>query len=169
MELLIPGLILVALMVWASTKIKKQAADAFEEEVIETGRYSLHKPEGFLHVIGDPDHEVMAYSKDFGTGDKIGVRRATIELDIFPSDDLATVRESIVQAATDSRLGIETADAYQLEADETVNEFAFLAFYKIVAGTSETYRLRFAVLAEHADDYLRRINETLDSFTVRAI
>ena len=32
MELLIPGLILVALMVYASTKIKKAAAAAFEPE-----------------------------------------------------------------------------------------------------------------------------------------
>jgi hypothetical protein len=167
MELLIPGLILVALMVWASTKIKKQAADAFEEEVIETERYSLHKPEGFLHVIGDPDHEVMAYSRDYGTGDKIGVRRATIELDIFPGNDLATVRDNVIQSATESRPGAETDGAYTLETDETVNEFAFLAFYKIVAGNSETYRLRFAVLAEHADDYLRKIDETLDSFTVQ--
>ena len=169
MEILIPGLILVALMVWASTKIKKQAADAFETEVIDTDRYSLHKPEGFLHVIGDPDHEIMAYSRDFGLGDKIGVRRATIELDIFPGSDLATVRDTIIQAATAARPDTETDDAYELETDETVNDFAFLAFYKIVAGRSETYRLRFAVLAEHADDYLRRIDETLDSFTVHAI
>ena len=167
MEILIPGLILVALMVWASTKIKKQAADAFEEEVIETELYSLHKPEGFLHVIGDPDHEIMAYSRDFGTGDKIGVRRGTIELDIFPGSDPATVRDGVVQAAAASRP--DTDNAYRFETDETVNEFAFIAFYKIVAGRSATYRLRFAVLTEHADDYLRRINETLDSFTVRAI
>ena len=68
--LIILGLILVALMVWASTKIKKTAADAFEPEFIETDAYSLQKPEGFLHVIGDETHEFMAYSKDFGKGDE---------------------------------------------------------------------------------------------------
>ena len=169
MELLIPGLILVALMVWASTKIKKQAADAFEEEVIETERYSLRKPEGFLHVIGDPDHELMAYSKDYGTGDKIGVRRATIELDVFPVTDVAAVRDTIPRAPTSSLPAIKGDNTYQFKNNETVNEFAFVTFYKIVAGHSETFRLRFAVLAEHADDYLRIINETLDCFTVRAI
>lgn len=168
MEILIPGLILVALMVWASTKIKKQAADAFEAEIIETQRYSLHKPEGFLHVIGDSDHEIMAYSRDFGLGDKIGIRRATIELDIFPGDDLAMIRDAVIQAATASRPGTVTENAYEFETDETVNEFAFLAFYKIVAGRSETYRLRFSVLSEHSDDYLRKIDETLDGFTVQA-
>ena len=55
MEILIPGLILVALMVYVSTKIKKNAVDAFGEETITTDDFVLIKPEGFLHNLnGDP-------------------------------------------------------------------------------------------------------------------
>src|SRR4030095_7667083 len=167
MELLIPGLILVALMWWASTKIKKHAADAFEAERIETGSYSLQKPEGFLHVIGDEEHEFKAYSRDFGEGDNTGVRQATIELDVFPGGHLAEVRDVIKSSAAEARDRTGGKNICELEADETANEIDLKAFYKIVAAGDAVYRLRFAVLAEHTDDYLRKIEETLDSFIVQ--
>ena len=81
MELLIPGLILVALMVYASTKIKRTAAAAFEPETIETDEFSIEKPDGFLNVLNrDPALELDMYSKEFGheiTSDK---RQARVEL-----------------------------------------------------------------------------------------
>lgn len=169
MELLIPGLILVALMVWASTKIKKRAADAFEAESIETDTYSLQKPEGFLHVIGDPGHEFRAYSKEFGEEPNSGVRQATIEIDVFRDNDVAGVRDLIERSAAATKIRVESPDACELEAEETANEIDVDAVYKIVVGENVVYRLRFAVLREHAADYLRKIEETLDSFTVRAI
>ena len=53
MEILIIGSLIVALMVYASTKIKRSAAQAFEEETIETDEFYLVKPEGFLNPIGN--------------------------------------------------------------------------------------------------------------------
>ena len=168
MELLIPGLILVALMVWASTKIKKSAADAFQAELIETDAYSLQKPEGFLHVLGDPEHELRAYSKENGKQSTSGERQATIELDVIPDRDIATVRDAIEMAASRFEVRTESANVCELEADEAATESHVNAFYKIVKSGSSVYRLRFAVLSEHKDEYLRRIQETLDSFTVKA-
>src|SRR6476620_3282039 len=101
MELVIPGLIIVALMAWASTKIKKRAADAFETESIETDRYSLRKPEGFLHVLGDSEHEFYAYSREYGSGSGSKVRRATIEIDAFKSASVADVRNGIKSSVRD--------------------------------------------------------------------
>lgn len=167
MELLIPGLILVALMVWASTKIKKTAADAFEPELIKTDDYSLQKPEGFLHVIGNEDHEFMAYSKDYGKGDKIGTRQATIELDVLRGEDLSAVRDSISRSAESFDVSVNTPGLSELSTKETANESVVSAFYKIVAAKDAIFRLRFAVLDEHKDDYLRRIDETFDSFTIK--
>lgn len=169
MELLIPGLILVALMVWASTKIKKRAADAFEAEFIETETFSLQKPEGFLHVIGDPEHVFTAYSKDFGGDDNSGDRRATIEIDVLPGNDLAGARDSILNSATQSEIRTQTVNICELETEETVNENDLKVVYKIVAEDNSIYRLRFAVLAEHSDQYLRKIDETLDSFVLKTL
>ncbi|HUR98049.1 MAG TPA: hypothetical protein VMZ26_08305 [Pyrinomonadaceae bacterium] len=167
MELLIPGLLLVALMVWASTKIKKQAADAFEAEFIETEKYSMQKPDGFLHVIGDPEHELKSYSKDFGKGDNTGIRQATIEIDLFPGSDLRSVRNAITNDAASSEVTTETATAFELNTEETANEIPVKAFYKIVAAEEQVYRLRFAVLPEYVDEYLGRVEEAFGSFTTK--
>lgn len=169
-EILIPGLILVALMVWASTKIKKRAADAFEAEFIETETYSIEKPEGFLHVIGDEEHEFNAYSRDFGKGDNTGIRQATIELDVIPSADLTDECERIKSAADGVEVTVASVDEMKtcrIEGSETANDSAFHVVYKITEGQNAIYRLRIAVLREHADEYLRKIDETLDRFIVK--
>ncbi|MEO8573240.1 MAG: hypothetical protein ABI481_04665 [Pyrinomonadaceae bacterium] len=167
MELLIPGLLLVALMVWASTKIKKHAAGAFEAEFIETENYSLQKPDGFLHVLGADEHEFFAYSKDFGKGDDSGIRQATIEIDVFPGSGLGSVRDTVKSAATRSEVTIETATVSELNTDESANETIVSASYKIVAAHEEVYRLRFAVLPEYVEDYRPRIREAFDSFMIK--
>lgn len=166
MELLIPGLILVALMVYASTRIKKRAAEAFEPETIETERYTLHKPEGFLHVIDSPRHDFEAYSKEYAADDSS--RRATIEVDIFRGTDLKSVRESLRDASARFDLTEETENACRVETEETANETGLKVFYKLVdTRAGPIYRIRFAVMARHEDEYLDRIEEALDSFTLK--
>jgi hypothetical protein len=167
MELLIPGLLLVALMVWASTKIKKHAADAFEAELIESENYSLQKPDGFLHVLGDEEHELSAYSKEFGKGDHTGIRQGTIEIDVYRGGNLKGVRDAVIDSAERADVTNETRRVCELNTDESANEIAVNAFYKIVATDASVYRLRFAVLPEYKDEYLRRIEDTLDSFDIK--
>jgi hypothetical protein len=160
MEILIPGLILVALMVYASTKIKKRAAAAFEAETVETETYSIDKPEGFLHVIGSEKHLFEAYSREFGSNEYAGNRRATIEIDVISGDDLQTKHPVKWDDSGEFRTGT-------FETEEAANEITYNAIYKIVETRDATYRLRFAVIAEHMDENLRRIDDTLDSFTVK--
>src|SRR5262245_480612 len=112
MELLIPGLILVALMVWASTKIKRQAAEAFEPEEIEIDGFAVSKPEGFLHVINSRTNDLFeAYTKDFGEGEEDGIRRATAHI---------TDRGSGLQQAVDNVKGLveNISDDQQYELGE---------------------------------------------------
>lgn len=167
MELLIPGLILVALMAWASTKIKKRAAEAFEPETIETENYSLEKPEGFLHVLESPDHDFEAYSREFDEGD-FRIRRAKIEIDVLHDTTLREACASLRENATASTVTEEGERVCRVECDETANENDFKVFYELVDTSAAIYRLRFAVLSKHAEDYLRKINETLESFTVKS-
>jgi hypothetical protein len=166
MELLIPGLILVALMVYASTKIKKRAAEAFEPETIETERYTLQKPAGFLHVIDSPRHDFEAYSKEYSDDDSS--RRATIEVDLLRDTDLKSVRESIRNASAKFDLTEETENVWRIETEVAANENGIKVFYKLVdSRAGSIYRMRFAVVAKHEDEYLDRIEETLDSFTLK--
>ena len=95
MELLIPGLILVGLMVYASTRIKRSAARAFEAETVETAEFTLYKPDGFLSVLnGDPAYIFEAYSKDFGTGDDNNVRAARARIRLLDGVSLIEERNS---------------------------------------------------------------------------
>jgi hypothetical protein len=167
MELLIPGLILVALMAWASTKIKKRAADAFEAENIETEDYLLKKPEGFLHVLGDPDHEFYAYSREFGEQSSSTIRRGVIEIDVLRGASIADVRNSIKEAADEFEVIAQTPSECELETQETANEVSLRGFYKVVRSRNGFVRLRFAVLAEHTGEFSERVKSTLDSFSVR--
>lgn len=84
MELLVPGLILVAVMVYVSTRIKRSAAAAYEAETIETEYFSIRKPEGFI-AVADPRPPLLfeAYTKEYGVGDRENDRLTT-----------ATVRKS---------------------------------------------------------------------------
>ena len=167
MELLIPGLILVALMAWASTKIKKRAAEAFEPELIETDNYSLQKPEGFLHVLNSEDHDFEAYSKEFDQGN-FSLRRAMIEIDVLHDIDLKGAVDALSENSAATTVTKESEHICRIETEETANENPFRVFYKVVSSPHGVYRLRFAVSAENAQDYLRRIDETLDSFTIKA-
>lgn len=170
MELLIPGLILVALMVYASTRIKKTAAVAFEPEVVETETYSIFKPEGFLHVVASSKHAFEAYSKEFGDNDNARTRQATIELDVIPDGDLAGECERIKGAADEAEITVANVGEMKIcriERTETANDTASHVVYKIVDAQNAIYRLRFAVLTEHKDDYVCKIDETLDRFIVK--
>ena len=94
MEILVPGLILVGFMVWASTRIKRKAAKAFEREEIETPEYTLTKPEGFLALAEPPDGLLFsAYSKEFGSDGAERVRKATVELSRFPDAHFDEITE----------------------------------------------------------------------------
>jgi len=105
MELLIPGLILVALMVYASTRIKRTAAAAFEAETVETDDFIIQKPGGFLNNLnGDPKYIFEAYSKDFSTE--------------FPSMRIGTATITKVD-----RSGLDEAAAEILSQGTVVDDF----------------------------------------------
>jgi hypothetical protein len=167
MEILIPGLILVALMAWASTKIKKRAADAFQAELVETDDYTIRKPEGFLHVLGDVKHDFMAYSREFGADENSRVRRATIEVDLIRDAGLQEVRQLVSKNASHVEIRSETERVCEVIAKETANQTSLSVFYKIICGDA-IYRLRFAAITEHLSEYERKIDETLDSFNLKA-
>jgi hypothetical protein len=154
-------------MAWASTKIKKRAADAFEAEAIETSQYRVTKPEGLLHVIGDDENEFRAYSKEFGDEDSAKLRKATLDIDSFPAGDFAAIRNEVVNSATTVEMRVDSPTICDFQTEELVNEIPVTGFYKIVSDGNAVHRLRFAVLPEHRDDWLRKIDETLNSFHIK--
>jgi len=169
MELLIPGLILVALMVYASTKIKKNAAKAFETESIETEEFSITKPEGFLHPLNnDSEYAFEAYSKEFGQDHAEQIRQASAEILRLDDTNLDEQRNEISREVT--AITAEKADSDKIifiEAEREEGNIVLDSFFKLVARGNKVYELRISVLPEYKDAYLDRIDEMLDSFKVK--
>jgi hypothetical protein len=161
MELLVPGLIIVALMVYASTKIKRNSAKAFEEEKIEGDGFSLIKPDGFLHNLNvSRDCEFEAYSKEFGEDEAANRRRALLKLQLT-TDDIGSVRKAI--RATAESIA-EDPESGVLEVERTDEGLPVNVFYRFEKKNGKLFELQAVVLREHKDDYLRKIQRAFESF-----
>jgi hypothetical protein len=172
MELLIPGLMLVALMVWASTKIKRNAAAAFESESIVTPDYSFQKPDGFLHVLNDDSGlNFRAYSKEYGNGEAKGIRRAVIEIEIVegqsPDGRLMSIRKEFGEVSNKENYEDEGKKAILFQVKNDKDGHSYDRFYKIVKLGGRLFEFRIIALAEHTEEYSARIEETQAGFSVK--
>lgn len=171
LAILIPGLIIVALMVWASTRIKRIAAAAFDAETIETDDFVIQKPEGFLHNLnGEPQYTFEAYSKELGAA-ATDIRQGRVRLTI--RDDAGV--EQIIGGLSDE--GDEIIDdvtevigptRYRLiEAKRDENGHDLCVAYKIAAKDSRVFTLETIRLAESSDEFTRRIEAFASSFELK--
>jgi hypothetical protein len=172
MELLIPGLILVALMVWASTRIKRNAAAAFDVEMVETDEFTIRKPEGFLHVLNDTSGlEFRSYSKDFG---KIGdreVHRATIEIERHPETNIDGLKER-AESSAESTASFETyldagEKAAWMKTTQIVGGGEYDVLHKFISRGSDVWEARGSVLTDHCDELIETLESALDSVRVK--
>jgi hypothetical protein len=169
MELLIPGLLLVALMVYVSTRIKKAAASAYEQETVDTEQFSIVKPEGFIRIESDDRNVIFtAYSKEYGTDDADAVRQISAELKVFNDRTIDDVRRAIVEN------GDEIVDERHL-ADgtidlETITEsegFRVENDYQLTVRNGKVFVFRIAALSETKPDNQKKIDEMLASFELK--
>ncbi len=171
MELLIPGLILVALMVYASTRIKKTAALAFEPESIDTETFSIEKPDGFLSVInGDPALAFEAYSKEFGGDGAEDIKQARVEIRHFEAGDLSAAVSTIKKtSALTSDVSEKIGDTlYRLvEAERSEKGVGLLEFYKIAQSDTGVLELKVITLEETDPAIAVKVAEIIKSFIVK--
>jgi hypothetical protein len=172
MDILIAGLILVALMVYASTRIKRAAARAYEGEIVEGDDWAIVKPEGFLSEEGDLGrHCFRAYSKDFGAGPSAELRKAVARITIHPG----TSFEEIVERAKEEVGEVKRADVSrtgdarvcEMSARSQTSGVPVHIFYKIAAAAEAVYELRIEVLSESLDEYRGSVEEMLTGFVLK--
>ncbi len=167
MEILIVGIIIVALMVYASTKLKKYTAAQFEREEIDAENFSLVKPEGFLHVLNDESkNDFYAYSKEFGKAEAEDVRQAEIFIESFSDKTFAEVCDGIKTDAENILSFSEKGKTCLIETEKTVDEVSITEIYKIVEN-DKIYQLKIEVLENFRSDYKERIETILGSFRVK--
>lgn len=169
MEILVPGLILVGLMIWASTRIKRNAAKAFEREEIETAEFSLIKPEGFLALVDPPEGWAFsAYSKEFGSEPAERVRKATIQLRRFPGahfDEIAERAKIDSSKVLTEHTGIiDGRKCANIVTERVEQGIPLESYYKIIAGPDDVYELVVGVLPEYKAEFQPKIDEVLAGF-----
>jgi hypothetical protein len=168
MELLIPGLILVALMAYASTRIKRAAARAFEAESITGDGFTLEKPDGFLVRIGTDGGLLFdAYSKDFGPAGADNIRAATAVV-VANNERLKKAAKAetarLMSAETGKRFELGDAHGMLVTGKLVRDGHDFEVTAKILEQGSRTLVLRIEVLKEKAADLSEGIEKMLISF-----
>ncbi|RMG09646.1 MAG: hypothetical protein D6735_00345 [Acidobacteria bacterium] len=148
MEILIIGLILVALMVYTSTKIKAAVAAAYSEEKIQTPDFEIIKPDGFLSPCDDKSiYAFEAYSRDFGEGKAADLHHVAVTLLIH------------------ERLSFNEAE---IESHEVKNGVSLKIIRKYLHTSRNTYELTITALKDNYQQYEERIQKMLDSFQIRS-
>lgn len=169
MEILVPGLILVALMVYASTRIKKIAARAYDREDVSGEGFSITKPAGFIIPAEKPSEALFfACSKEYGRDAADGSRQAEAKVVRHVGPDIAHIRKRIV--GSDETL-IEELSEYvadvQYKLIETAGEAGGLSVRrhrKLFASGDGIMELCVTVLAECGDELAEEIEVFVDSF-----
>jgi len=155
-------------MVYVSTRIKRSAAKAFDEEVIETDDFTVTKPEGFLIPNEANEFAFAAYSKEFGTGDAGSIRQVAAELKIYPETTPEAVRDRIVadglKVVSEQHLA---GGSMILETEKTENGVLLEAERRVVCKEGSVFELAVTALSETKKAQQRNIDTLLSSFEVK--
>ena len=172
MEILIVGSIIVALMVWASTRIKRDAAAAYNEEAIEADGFRLIKPEGFIHLLSDDSGAVFrANSKDFGLGDAAEKYQATITVERHdgkgPDAIASALKESASGAVNEEKFVEQDRKNIRIDLSVVEDGVNIRRYVRLVGTDAATFELRADVLDEVAEGHSGKIENLIASFEVK--
>jgi hypothetical protein len=150
MEFVIPGLILVAVMVYVSTRIKRSAAEAYEAETVATELFSIRKPDGFVAIaVPEPPLLFQAHTKDFGTGEREQDRLISAAVRRSAGDDLD-----------------EVTSEWHIGEDRVVE--GRVGGFWVTRRTAGDLTLEIRSAEEPEGENARKIEEMLRSFEVKA-
>jgi hypothetical protein len=170
MELLVPGLILVALMVYASTRIKRVAAEAFEPESVDTPEFSLEKPEGFLSVVAPKDGLLFdGYSKDFGVGEAAEFKAARAEIRLYRDRKLKMATTAIRESTSVVSELPEVIDGRKyvvIESRSVEKGIGFREFYKLSERGGDVVEMKLITI-EDMDEITAKAETMLASFVIK--
>jgi hypothetical protein len=170
MELLIPGLALVALMVYASTRLKKATARALEAEEIETEHFSISKPAGFINVVSpDGDRLLQAYTKEFAESAP-NVRKAEATVRVRSGSTVGSeleVLKSIPGFVSSKWEEGSHGSPCLVRLDQTIDGTVIHRSVKLVEDEGLVYRLQIDVPAGCDDEFTAARREMNDSFEVK--
>lgn len=170
MEILFIGIIVVALMAYVSTKIKKSAAAAFAEEEIETDEFALTKPEGFLSPVQNEEFLAFyAYSKEFGEEEgSEKIRQGEIRLRKLAGRPLADIvrekRGEFDRVISDSK---DESGAVTLVGEKASGDARLNIQQLIAVRGDEIFVLEIAILSEYEEKFADHVGKLFESFKIK--
>lgn len=171
MEILIIGLIIVALMAYTSTKIKKAAREAFEPETVSGNGYSITKSEGYMVPARDDNTpiEFEIVSKEFGGGECSKRRRVSLTLSIS-SGGLAGVRKELRRQLTEITEDELSKDSQKttlaITGDRELDGCPVRIFMRGFDRGGKIYRFEAVATLEDIEDNEENIKAMLDSILI---
>ncbi len=145
MEIWIVGGIIVALMIYASTRIKRIAENAYLQETVETEDFVIVKPAGYISPV-ESKFAFEAWTKEFGESEA--------------AEEIHRSWAAVVIGQAKSADGPTKTE--REENGVTIKEFR-----KTLNRGDRSYELTVSVLADHFDEFNVRIRELLDSFELK--
>jgi len=175
MDIFIIGLVVVALMVFVSTKIKKSAARAFESEIIEKDEFRIVKPEGLMSPLDENSkYPFEARSREYGEKISRNVWQAHAFLTVDKGLNFKAECEKARQTAgkiLSEKIFNETEGEKicLIESEKIENEVPMIEFRKIIESRKQqkTYDLQISVLRSFREVYIHKINEMTNSFRLK--
>jgi hypothetical protein len=170
MECLIPGLILVGLMIYASTRIKRASAGAYAPETIESEAFVFEKADEFLNKVEPAKGlEVEGYSREYGSGDAANIRQATYEVDRIAGglDAAADAMSALGEDATHTSEIFAEKKYRVVEIRREEKGIEFIDTYKMAETADGVVRLKVTMLDEASDEVRRRVETILSGFVVK--
>lgn len=167
----------IALLLFISTKIRNAASAAYEPENIERDSFRIYKPEGFLNPVDYTEKTPFeAYTREVGERAAGRLRKSLVKLTVSDGLNFDNLRKEIKQNAQEfvSVNFDENAPENQriclIETrNENENEVTTVILNKIVESQPQkkTFNLEISVLEQARDEYEDRIDEMLESFSVK--
>jgi hypothetical protein len=171
MELLIPGLVLVALMVYASTKLKKATAKALEAEEVENHEFSISKPAGFINVVSPDDGLLFkAYTKDYAESAP-NFRKAEATISVTENSNLPRALEELKQAGGVISYKPESDgpnSPVTVRIDRVEDGSRIHRSIKLIQKGDRVYRLQFDTPDGCEEEFVIARREMNDSFELNA-
>ena len=174
--IIIGGIVLVIIMVITSTKIKKNAALAFDREMVEKEDFRLEKPEGFLYPLNsDSGFPFEAYSKTYGDKETRNIWRARIRLRTSEGLNLHKLVNEIKSSNENFISEKEFDDLPErqkgtiIRTEKTEDEIGYKILRKVLQNKNRkiTYELKTTILEPYGEEFADRACEMMQSFVVK--
>jgi hypothetical protein len=170
-DVLIIGLIIVGLMVYASTRIKRISKEAFEFERIESDEFVFEKPEGFLNVIAPKAPLLLdGYSREFGEENAANVRKGTYSLVLRDGFEVSAAFKdikSLGNVVSDENSVIDGKKYRDVGVKFDVDGIGYDELYRLVGNAGGTFVFKATMLEEAGEEMRDAAQKMLASFQVK--